>query len=399
MENMDEQMSEPKMRLSAAQWVVLSIVLLSLLILWGEVSNGNISNTAYLFAIDGFVYLLSGLNGLIFLYYFKSRCVDWRYRSSISNALWWTLAGIPHAPLVYLNAVTTPLFSAIALFSWLRVLQDTWDFWDNRQQRKNGLLSPIASGNRLLALGIFVLLLSTYPIWLLARDMKTLDDAKTRYHVISYDWLSTGDPLPHYQVKRWKNRTVVTFRGQKVILSDQFIPKGNYRPSDFDRTKLGIVNVNINGRDYTSPNLVRIRTEVDDGNRYWMQVMTAELTDKVEKKTRLAILQSYPTIDPDNIATYDPNNMKCRILFVDATGQVEEEIFRFVERANPSYRDSLVVYVAPGSLGFPTQAFQNWPAIFYPLLYPIVTGIIGLTLTIRGFRKRSQQMTSEASIL
>lgn len=226
----------------------------------------------------------------------------------------------------------------------------------------------------------------------MARESKAMSDADSRYHTASYDWRSTGDPLPHYQIKRLENRTFVDFQGQRVTLSDKFkMSKKTYDSDSFDKTKLGIVNININGRDYTHSSQVEIRIEVDDANRYWMQVMVAEITDKTENKTRLAVLQSYPRADFDNFASYDLNNMKCRILFVDANGKVEEDVFRFGDRADPIYRALLAYYVAPEPLGLTSQVFQYWPTVFYPLLYPFVTGILGLILTVKGVRARRKR--------
>ena len=247
----------------------------------------------------------------------------------------------------------------------------------------------ILRGNLALAIGLFLLVLSAYPVFLMARETKAMSDADSRFHTAAYGWQSTGDAALHFKIKCLGNRTFVNFQEQRVILSDKFkMSKATQDSTTFDKTKLGIVNININSRDYTHPSQVEIRTEVDDANRYWMQVMVAEITDKVENKTRLAILQSFPRFDFNNFANYDLNNMKCRILFVDANGKVEEDVFRFGDRANPIYRALLAYYVAPEPLGLTSQVFQYWPTIFYPLLYPFVTGILGLILTVKGVRAR-----------
>ncbi len=120
--------------------------------------------------------------------------------------------------------------------------------------------------------------------------------------------------------------------------------KGTKVSADFDKTKFGIVNININGKDFTNSSQVKIRTEVDDANRYWMQVMVAELTDKETNETRLAILQSFPRVTSAN---YVLDKLNCRILFVDSKGKVEKEWFKFGDRYHPPYRALLAYYVAP----------------------------------------------------
>lgn len=193
--------------------------------------------------------------------------------------------------------------------------------------------------------GGFLLLLLAYAVFFTPHESKSLSDDKGRYSTAAYGWQSTGDPPLHFQVKCSGNRTLVTFHGQKVTLSDKFkMSKGTQDSASFDKTKFGIVNININGKDFTNPSQVEIRTEVDDANRYWMQVMVAELSDKKTNTTRLAILQSFPRVTSSN---YVLNKLNCRILFVDDKGKVEKEWFKFGDRFSPSYRAMLAYYVAP----------------------------------------------------
>jgi hypothetical protein len=236
-----------------------------------------------------------------------------------------------------------------------------------------------------LALGVVLLLLSAYPFALMARESKAIGDANSRYMTAADGRQSRGDPPLNFRSTCYGNRTVARFRGQVVVLSDKFkMSIRNRATNNFDKTTLGVVNIHINGRDYTHPALVEIRPEVDDENRYWMQVVVAEITDKATGKTRLALLQSFPRYDMNGPAEYDLDNMKCRILFVDGRGRVEEEIFRFGERTNPIYRALLASYVSPQALGLTSQMNKQWPSLFYPMLYPYVSGLLALLLIAIG---------------
>ena len=177
----------------------------------------------------------------------------------------------------------------------------------------------------------------------MSRASKAEGDLKDRYSTAAYGWQSTGDPPLHFQVKCSGNQTVVTFHGQRIVLSDKF----DSSKKKYKGHQLGIVNIKINGRDYTYSSTVEIRPEETDANRYWMQVMVAELTDKEKGTTRLAILQSYPHVTSTN---YVLNDLNCRILFVDAKGKVTKEWFKFGDRRNPPYRAMLAYYVSPEPL-------------------------------------------------
>jgi len=86
--------------------------------------------------------------------------------------------------------------------------------------------------NRVLFVGVLLLLLSAYPIFLIAKEIKAINDADARYNVVAYGWQSTGDPSLDFKVKCVGNRTFVDFYGQRVLLSDEF--KMSRSPDDYD---------------------------------------------------------------------------------------------------------------------------------------------------------------------
>ena len=103
--------------------------------------------------------------------------------------------------------------------------------------------------------------------------------------------------------------------------------------------------------------------------------MVAEIMDKRKGRMRLAVLQSSPNSMPADFTNFDLNSMKCRILFVDTQGNVEEETFTFDERHSPPYRELLADYVSPLSLGI------TWHG---PRLYSAVSAILGIILVLVG---------------
>ena len=83
----------------------------------------------------------------------------------------------------------------------------------------------------------------------------------------------------------------------------------------------------------------------------------------------------------------DPDTLTCRALFIDSKGKVTEDVFPFSERTSPLYRTVLAEEVTPMQLGFYSDVLDIWPSVFYPLLYPLVSGVVGLNLTIVGLVK------------
>ena len=102
-------------------------------------------------------------------------------------------------------------------------------------------------GNFLFVLGSLLLIFSF-------GEIANWEYSLSRYEVAAYGWRNPSDPPLHFQVKCLGNRTIFSFHGQKVILSDPFkMPKSQQNgtvPYDY---KSAVVHININGRDYSVP--------------------------------------------------------------------------------------------------------------------------------------------------
>ena len=228
-----------------------------------------------------------------------------------------------------------------------------------------------------LLLGLILLVPSLYTVFLMAREVWLGNAVYSRYSVTSCFEDQPGQPV----VSRIPLSYV--WHGQKVVLSDDF-EKGSF-PTDARRA--GRVKITINGKDYTSPWLVEIRPNDHDANRYWMHVMPVKFDDIKAHTERLVVLQSFPDYDLHEYNAFHPDTLTCRALFIDSEGKVTEEVFPFSERTSPLYRTLLAGKVSPTQLGFYSDALNLWPSVFYPLLYPLVSGVVGLILTIIGLVK------------
>ena len=115
--------------------------------------------------------------------------------------------------------------------------------------------------------------------------------------------------------------------------------------------------------------------------------MLVKFSDIKVHTERLVVLQSFPDFNLHEYNELHPDTLTCRALFIDSGGKVTEEKFPFSERASPLYRTLLANEVSPMELGFYSDALELWPSVLYPLLYPLVSGIVGLILTIVGLVK------------
>ncbi len=199
----------------------------------------------------------------------------------------------------------------------------------------------------LLVIGLLLLVVSAYPLYLMALEITVSHRAYERYGLhqhsgTNYDYKSAE------------------FAGHHAILSDG--PLFDAKPT---------VSTGIDGKDYS----LRSPIERDERGGYhsWAQILT--LTDRKNNQARLAVVQR---VAGKNY----PDDTRYRILFLSSDGTVSEEWFSYPDRSEPVYRAMLAQYVHPEPLGIKSQVMAFWPTIFYPILYPWISGFIGLLLSL-----------------
>ena len=177
-------------------------------------------------------------------------------------------------------------------------------------------------------IGCLLILLSAWPIILMGIEVFAGDYALKRYHISIFE-------------------TPETTFGEHTIRVDR-----NQKPPQ----------ITIDGRDYTSPTATE-------------KCLYALLEDR-------KINQEFVTIThPEPRASY--TDLHYRILRVPRIGPVQEEIFHMDDRV-PLYRSLLMMRIAPQPMGFYSDVMCCWPSLFYPILYPWLSGIVGLILTLVG---------------
>lgn len=218
----------------------------------------------------------------------------------------------------------------------------------------------------LLFVGLILLLLSAWPLFLHVREMVLGTTANARY-----------DLLPVYDGTR------VEFYGNEIVLSDAFTePEETWRE--------GSVAVVINGTDYSHPATVVVRPAYRDANRYHGYLKLVELYDNRTQDSVMAVIQRISGTKP---AAQMQDALAWRLLLVGRDGTVTEETFRYGEQATPLYRKMLANFASPMGIGFYSDVMYAYPTLVVPLFYPFVTGIAGLllllaALLIRLFARR-----------
>lgn len=197
------------------------------------------------------------------------------------------------------------------------------------------------------AIGVILLLLSAYPIYLQVRENAARNSAYGRYTMeqhsgVNYDYKSAQ------------------FAGHRIVLSNG--PTVDGQPT---------VLTTIDTKDYSLNSPV----ELDNNGGYnsWAHILT--LTDRQKNEDKLAVIQRAA-------GKRYPDDTRYRILFLARDGSVSQEWFSYSERSSPPYRAMLAQFAHPEPLGIWSQIDSYYPTLFFPIIYPWGSALLGFVLCI-----------------
>ena len=73
---------------------------------------------------------------------------------------------------------------------------------------------------------------------------------------------------------------------------------------------------------------------------------------------------------------------------VIAAGRVADEIFFRKDRGKPPVRAALARFASPAPMGYYSDLMMVWPSPLYPLLFPWVSGAVGVCCLVMAIRMR-----------
>lgn len=214
--------------------------------------------------------------------------------------------------------------------------------------------------DKVVIAGLLLLGASAYPLASMAREW----GASQRFS-------STFSIQPIY------DRTSIEFHGHRIELSDSFV-KGTYRPED---RRIGRLEIRVDGMDHSDQSLIEIRPYEKGPGKYHGWATLAHLKNK--KTAQEWITVGERTLGDTLTSGQRPPSSEFRILRVDEKGGVTEERFDLAQRADPLYRTIYVRFLYPHPVGFYADTIR-YPTVLSPVIYPCVSGAIGLLLLIGG---------------
>jgi hypothetical protein len=219
----------------------------------------------------------------------------------------------------------------------------------------------------LLIPGVALLILSAKPLALMGREFAVGSAVNSRYSVERI----TG---PAREGSRDAVRA--TIGTHTVALEDDQPVQGGGPDVRVD----GPVRIKIDGKDYSHPALATIRLSERDAGRYWGYVYLMRLVGRQERTQQLVVAQ--------NIGRY-----QFRTVSLSIDGRVVEDRFDYEARCSPPVRALLIRTVVPHPSGFCSDVMAVGPSYFYPLLYPWISGIVGVVFVMLGLVRRTTPPT------
>jgi len=144
--------------------------------------------------------------------------------------------------------------------------------------------------------------------------------------------------------------------------------------ADQDLSERGQVRVLIDGRVHsTVPATIRLMKQ--DDNRYWGFVHLFKLGE-IPGPERLVVAQNL-------------GGTRYRTTSVFSDGRIVDDEFTYNSRCTPPVRALLIRSVVSHPSGFCSDVASVLPTLWYPLLYPFASGLVGFVCIVIGVKRRS----------
>ena len=206
-----------------------------------------------------------------------------------------------------------------------------------------------------LIIGCGLLAVSGPPLALMARET-TIDAAVRRQYLVE------RVVSPVRGMEGGALRGEIGSRTVELFDDQPFAPDEPFKVND---TRVeGRVGVVVDGQPASTPVAATIRLHSRDANRYWGFVYLMRLVER-DGPDRLVVAQNL-------------GRGQYRTISVYADGRIVEDQFGYDERCSPPVRALLIRYVVPHPSGYCSDLMQVWPSLFYPVLYPWLSGAVGL---------------------
>jgi len=205
-----------------------------------------------------------------------------------------------------------------------------------------------------LIIGLSLLGVSAPPLFLMGRELVIGAVVTERYTVERIVTSEKG--MEGGALRSEIGGHIVELVDDQPVVADEPFKNNDARES-------GSVSIRVDGRAVSTPVKAIVRLHRRDANRYWGYVFLMRLVDR-EGPERLVVAQNL-------------GQGEYRTVSVFADGDIISDKFSYGARCSTPVRAELIRSVVPHSSGYCSDVLQVWPSLFYPILYPWFSGLVG----------------------
>jgi hypothetical protein len=181
------------------------------------------------------------------------------------------------------------------------------------------------------------------------------------------------------------------FKGHIVEIEEAIINGDSYIDPWSNKIGIADLTLKINGMEIDTLKDHPIRVEEEGLNRYFGEIAYLTLEDRKNGKTQFIVLlkktkelqKEMP--NGDIVGGVPSEKLKYTLYTLDEEGILNGKSFGFSERDEIQTKLLNAGVVAPYRIGYYTNAWEGYPSIFFPFIFPFGTLAVGFILIIFFF--------------
>ncbi|RJS59191.1 hypothetical protein [Bacillus sp. PK3_68] len=186
-------------------------------------------------------------------------------------------------------------------------------------------------------------------------------------------------------------KSTFRFKGHIVEIKEAIKNEDSYVDPWGNKIGIADLSLKLDGEKIDTLKDYPIRVEEKGLNRYYGEIAYLLLEDKKSGKTQFIVLlkktreleKEMP--NGDIVGGVPSEKLKYTLHTLDEEGNLNNQSFSFTERDALQTKLLNAGVMVPYSIGYYTDAWEFYPTIFFPLLFPFATFVVGFVLIVVFF--------------
>lgn len=186
-------------------------------------------------------------------------------------------------------------------------------------------------------------------------------------------------------------KSTFNFKDHIVEVKETLIDEESYIDPWSNKIGIADLSLKLDGKKIDTLKGYPIRIDEKGLNRYYGEIAYLILEDKKNDKTQFILLlkktreleKEMP--NGDIVGGVPSEKLKYTLYTLDEDGNFKNKSFNFTERDALQTELLNAGVVVPYSIGYYTDAWEGYPTIFFPLIFPFLTLLLGLVLILVFF--------------